>query len=151
MMEITQELSDLVFRLARRYIKDHLDEDCAQEVLLDLWRYADFASDNMIKWMLRKRFGQLRSEIWDSQESIDDHLHLVKETEQDISDLYMFVEHKLLTNREKMFFKLILEEGVSVTSAANMTGFQKWSEYQDFIKKCKEIVDRRRRNNVLYH
>lgn len=147
-MEITQELNDLVFRLARRYIKDPLDEDCAQEVLYKLWKHADYATEGMIVMMLRYWYLKLKR---DDFEDIDDHLHLASETEKDVSDLYMFVEHKLLTNREKMFFRLILEEGVSVTQARQLSNFRNHDQYNIFIKKCREIVDKRRRNNVLYH
>lgn len=138
---ITKEFSDKVHRLAKRYIQDDLYEDTAQEVLIKLWRNAEFAVEGMIVMMLRWQYLQLKK---DEFEDIDDHLHLEAEEpfkEMGFETLFKLSTSKELTGRERTFFKFIRDYDVSVTKARRFSGMDEKC-VERMIKKCKIIVDR---------
>jgi hypothetical protein len=138
---ITKEFSDKVHRLAKRYIQDDLYEDTAQEVLIKLWRNAEFAVEGMIVMMLRYQYLRLKN---DEFEDIDDHLHLEAEEpfkEMGFETLFKLATSKELTGRERTFFKFIRDYDVQVYKAKIFAGIN-GECYNRMIEKCKIIVDR---------
>lgn len=138
---ITKEFSDKVHRLAKRYIQDDLYEDAAQEVLIKLWRNAEFAVEGMIVMMLRWQYLQLKK---DEFEDIDDYLHLEAEEpfkEIGFETLLKLSISKELTGRERAFFRYIRDYDISVTKARRFSGMDEKC-VKRMLKKCKIIVDR---------
>ena len=138
---ITKEFSDKVHRLAKRYIQDDLYEDTAQEVLIKLWRNAEFAVEGMIVMMLRYQYLRLKN---DEFEDIDDHLHLEAEEpfkEMGFETLFKLSTSKELTGRERAFFKLMRDYDIQIYKALRFLQIR-GTAYARLIEKCKIIVDR---------